>query len=364
MTLELTEKQKKAGWQVKQLGDVTECFDNLRRPIKGAERIPGPYPYYGASGVVDYVDGYVIDGDYLLLAEDGENLRSRSTPIAFIAKGKSWVNNHAHILRGKTYEDTKYLEYVLSRTDISPYITGSTMPKLNQRVMNRIEIAWPPESERNRIAEILGSIDDKIEANSRLIETLTKLVDARVAEAHAQGSEPVKISDLAVQSKNQLLPAKATDSLVLHYSLPAFDTGAVPAVEEADSIRSSKFVVSRLAVLFSKLNPGTPRIWMVEPDSEQHNFASTEFVVLEPRDGVSLGTLWAACRDPRVSQKLSEFARGTSSSHQRVSPKDILESSVVVPEIVEEETTLIRRLISENVSLAETRDLLIRQLIK
>ncbi|WP_237206940.1 restriction endonuclease subunit S [Rothia nasimurium] len=262
----------------------------------------------------------------------------------------------------------RYLHYKL----ISPrmqrlmqvWSEGSTVAHLNVKDIPKLDIGnLPPLSEQRRVAEILGSLDDKIEANSCLIETLTELVDARVAEAHTQGAESVKISDLAIQSKNQLLPSKATEGLVLHYSLPAFDAGTVPAVEEAGSIRSSKFVVSRPVVLFSKLNPGTPRIWMVEPDSEEYNFASTEFVVLEPRDGVSLGTLWAVCRDPRVSQKLSEFARGTSSSHQRVSPKDILESSVVIPDMLEEETTMIRRLVAENVSLTETRDLLVRNLI-
>ena len=78
------------GWTVRPLGEVTENLDSRRVPVRGSERRPGPYPYYGASGIVDYVDGFLFDGEYLLIAEDGENLRTRNTPIAFIATGKFW----------------------------------------------------------------------------------------------------------------------------------------------------------------------------------------------------------------------------------------------------------------------------------
>lgn len=370
MALELTEEQKKAGWQVKQLGDVATITmgqspqgSNVSEQEIGLPLLNGPTEFTAYNPVpvkwTEQITKIAEANDVLFC------VRGSTTGRMNIADQRYVIGRGLASIRGVNLADTRFLYFMIQLylPTLLQGATGSTFPNISGAQLQAFEIAWPPEPERNRIAEILGSVDDKIEANSRLIETLTELVDARVAEAHAQGTESVKISDLAVQSKNQLLPSKATDGLVLHYSLPAFDAGTVPALEEADSIRSSKFVVSRPAVLFSKLNPGTPRIWMVEPDSEKYNFASTEFVVLEPRDGVSLGTLWAACRDPRVSQKLSEFARGTSSSHQRVSPKDILDSSVVVPEIVEEETTLIRRLISENVSLAETRDLLIQKLI-
>ena len=98
-------------WLMRPLGDLTDNFDAVRIPMKQSDRRPGPYPYYGASGVVDHVDSYLFDGEYLLIAEDGENLRTRNTPIAFLAKGKFWVNNHAHIVRGNTHADTRFLKY-------------------------------------------------------------------------------------------------------------------------------------------------------------------------------------------------------------------------------------------------------------
>lgn len=95
------------------LGQLLAIHDSKRIPVKKADRKPGPYPYYGASGIVDWVDSYIFDGSYLLLAEDGENLRTKSTPIAFLAEGKFWVNNHAHILQGSDDLDTRFFCYAL-----------------------------------------------------------------------------------------------------------------------------------------------------------------------------------------------------------------------------------------------------------
>lgn len=165
-------------YPLRALGTLIENFDGRRIPVKESERKPGPYPYYGASGVVDYIDNYIFEGDYLLVSEDGENLRTRQTPIAFMAKGKFWVNNHAHIIRGNEHADTRYLCYVLSSTDISGYLTGSTMPKLTQGNLNILPVIAPPLSEQKRIAGILGTLDDKIELNRKMNETLEELVRA------------------------------------------------------------------------------------------------------------------------------------------------------------------------------------------
>jgi len=165
-------------WPVLPLGELTENFDGRRVPVKGNERKPGPYPYYGASGIVDRVDGYLFDGEYLLIGEDGENLRTRQTPIAFMAKGKFWVNNHAHIVRGNHRADTRFLSYVLSQTDIGGYLTGSTMPKLTQGNLNRVPVIAPPLAEQKAIAAVLGALDDKIELNRRMNATLEAIARA------------------------------------------------------------------------------------------------------------------------------------------------------------------------------------------
>jgi type I restriction enzyme S subunit len=131
-------------WSIRMLGELTENLDSRRKPVKEPDRISGPYPYYGASGVVDWVDGYLFDGEYLLIAEDGENLKSRQLPIAFMAQGKFWVNNHAHIVQGNSLAKTKFLCYALAATEITAFLTGAVMPKLTQSNLNRIPILTMP----------------------------------------------------------------------------------------------------------------------------------------------------------------------------------------------------------------------------
>ena len=176
--LPANDEAKTNNWTEYLLGDLTENFDSIRVPVKQADRRPGPYPYYGASGIVDHVDDYLFDGKYLLIAEDGENLRTRNTPVAFLVNGKFWVNNHAHIVRGNHKANTRYLMYALSELDISGYLTGSTMPKLTQGNMNRIRLTIPRLPEQRAIAHILGTLDDKIELNRRMNETLEAMARA------------------------------------------------------------------------------------------------------------------------------------------------------------------------------------------
>jgi len=165
-------------WKTRALGEVSNNFDSIRVPVKESDRRLGHYPYYGASGIVDRIDAYLFDGEYLLVAEDGENLRTKQTPVAFLARGQFWVNNHAHIIQGNTHADTRFLMYALQQTDISGYLTGSTMPKLTQGNMNRIPVPVPPLPEQKVIADILGSLDDKIELNRKTNETLEAMARA------------------------------------------------------------------------------------------------------------------------------------------------------------------------------------------
>jgi type I restriction enzyme, S subunit len=143
----------------KALGELAENLDSKRRPITSGLRDAGDIPYYGASGIVDYVKDYIFDGDFLLVSEDGANLLARSTPIAFSVSGKSWVNNHAHVLKFKTYAERRYIEYYLNSIDLTPYISGAAQPKLNQNNLNNIEVPNPSVEEKERIVAILDKFD-------------------------------------------------------------------------------------------------------------------------------------------------------------------------------------------------------------
>ena len=144
------------GWAWATFGELTDNFDGRRVPVKAKDRVlmRGPYPYYGASGVIDSVDGYLFDGDYLLVTEDG-NLLSKSHQIAFTAKGKFWVNNHAHVVHPLGDVPIVYLQHFINCTDLQTYVTGTTRPKLTQAALNRIPVPLPPLAEQRRIvAEI------------------------------------------------------------------------------------------------------------------------------------------------------------------------------------------------------------------
>lgn len=163
------------GWKTVQLGDVIELFDTQRVPLNSRERQErqGKYPYYGAQGVIDHIDGYIFDGRYILVAEDGENLNSKKLPLALFANGKFWVNNHAHILRGKRgVADDTFLLACLNNADIKPFVTGAAQPKLSQGNMRLIEIPLPPLPVQRRIAGILSAYDELMANSQRRIQIL------------------------------------------------------------------------------------------------------------------------------------------------------------------------------------------------
>ena len=141
------------------LGEVAENLDSKRKPITSGDREPGDIPYYGASGIVDYVKDYIFDGDFLLVSEDGANLVARNTPIAFSISGKTWVNNHAHVLRFETYAERRYVEYYLNSIDLAPYISGAAQPKLNKSNLENIRIPNPSLDAKERIVAILDKFD-------------------------------------------------------------------------------------------------------------------------------------------------------------------------------------------------------------
>lgn len=145
------------------LGGLAENLDSMRKPITSGLRESGTIPYYGASGIVDYVKDYIFDGDYLLVSEDGANLLARNTPIAFSVSGKSWVNNHAHVLKFNTYVERRYVDIYLNSIDLTPYISGAAQPKLNQKNLNSILIPIPcpnnPEKSLAIQAEIVRILD-------------------------------------------------------------------------------------------------------------------------------------------------------------------------------------------------------------
>lgn len=162
-------------WEEKLLEDVVEFLDGKRKPIEAAERKAGIYPYYGASGIVDYVKEYIFDEDLILLSEDGANIIDRNSRVCFMARGKYWVNNHAHVLKAIKGNVNEFICEQLESFDYSSYNTGSAQPKINQKVCRNLRLNISHPDEQKLIADFLASYDDAITAAKQELEKWKKL---------------------------------------------------------------------------------------------------------------------------------------------------------------------------------------------
>ncbi|MEX0427889.1 restriction endonuclease subunit S [Nocardioides sp. DS6] len=224
--------------------------------------------------------------------------------------------------------------------------------------LRSIPIRFPSLEEQRAIAEALGALDDKIAANDRVITA----ADEMMVVLASSSPRTVSVLELADHRTKSVKP-ETFDAEVAHFSLPAFDDGQIPATDDAGSIKSNKFALTDPCVLISKLNPRIPRIWDVPVVPRQMAVASTEFVMLVPRT-TSTSALWAALKTPAVSAALQGLVAGTSGSHQRVKPAELLALSVpdprALPADVQDQLanlgSAVNALRSEKVRLAATRD--------
>lgn len=179
-------------WNWINLGELVDVLDSQRKPITKTDRKDGPYPYYGASGIVDYVADFIFDEPLVLVGEDGAKW-GRGDETAFSISGKTWVNNHAHVLRAKEYAvNQAYLVYYLTASDLSDYITGMTVPKLNQKRLISIPVSLPPLAEQHRIVK---KVDE-------LMALCDKLEQQQADAVHAHDTLVKVLLDTLTQSDN------------------------------------------------------------------------------------------------------------------------------------------------------------------
>jgi len=286
---------------------------------------------------------------------------------------------------------------------------GSAQPILNKGHFSQIQIVMPPLSEQRAIAHILGTLDDKIEFNRRMNETLEAMsraifkswfVDFDPVRAKAQGRDPGlpkpiadlfpdrfqdsdlgetpkrwhvgKVNDLATLSRAGLDPGEFPDEVFDHYSIPAFDEGRVPKAETGAAIKSNKFIVQRDCVLLSKLNPRIPRVWLPDVRGSHRAVCSTEFFVALCRSGVSREFLFGLFSSGQFTSPFATLVTGTSGSHQRVKPESLLKMDAVIPpqpltrsftEAAKPLLELVSRNIEESRTLAAIRGALLPKLL-
>ena len=290
-------------WKEYKIKDIAEILDFKRKPLSSMERAKrkGQYPYYGASGIIDYLDDYIFEGEHVLISEDGENLRSRQTPIAFLADGQFWVNNHAHIIKSD-YVHNRLICYYFANLDMNPFITGAVQPKLSQ--------------------------DSKIDLLNRENATLEAMAETLfrqwfIEEAKEDWEEST-IEMYANHYKESINPQKQPTTMFWHYSIPAFDNGKKPMDEMGEEIQSSKYIIPSNCILFSKLNPHKDkRIWLILDNVPTNAICSTEFQIVKPKETEFLYFLYGWLTNKENYEEIASGVGGTSGSHQRIDPKSI-----------------------------------------
>ena len=187
------------GWEATNLGEVSRNFDRKRKPLSKMQRAKrkGPYPYYGAAKVFDYIDDYIFDGDYLLVAEDGSVITPDRKPVLQFASGKFWANNHTHILQGKLPFSTEFLYFALCDQNISGFVTGAAQPKINQGNLNRIPVIRPREHLLDSFNKIARDFIRQIKVLENKSDVLRKTRDLLLPRLI---SGELDVSDLSIET--------------------------------------------------------------------------------------------------------------------------------------------------------------------
>lgn len=329
--------------------------------LEGGETWPAELPvsaeYYLAAGdVVIAMDGTLLqDGVKAAL------IRQEDVPSLLVQRVAR--------LRARPEFDAQYLWGVIRSNHFADYVrsitTGSVVPHISGPDISRFEWDFPDIHQQRAIGEVLGALDDKIAANRRLVDRCEEYATTLAVSPDVT----VSIGELATHFRNSADPLRYGEATVDSYSLPGFDSGMAERVP-ASELKSSKNALHAPTVLISKLNPRTPRVWLAYPDQEIPALASPEFVALEP-NGISVSALWAAARHPEFTSAVAERAGGTTGSHQRVRPEDILVTEVRdvrqldAAAIAEIESVSTRAIFArrESAALARTRDELLPLLL-
>lgn len=175
-------------WEQRKLGELVTSYDTKRMPIRSEERMAGPYPYYGATGIIDYVNNYIFDGKYLLLAEDGANIIDRTAPITYLTNGKFWLNNHAHIMNS-TKSNLVFLKATLDRKNYIKFNTGTAQPKLNAKIVANLKLNLPVLAEQDKISKVISRIEIMIALQQRKLEQLRLLKRAMLQQLFVNNTE-------------------------------------------------------------------------------------------------------------------------------------------------------------------------------
>lgn len=325
----------------------------------------GMYQVHGSNGVIGYCNQSNAPAGATVIGRVG----SYCGNVHFL-QSDSWVTDNAIFAFPKADQDPRYWYFVLCYLKLGKLRHGSGQPLLNQEILSGVDFDPQTLSEQRRIAGVLGVLDDKIESNQTVVTRAEQLID-EIAEQKATDLPTVALSEVCSLSKSTWKPGTSSDQTVHLFSLPAFDEGAVPEQAAVSSIKSNKTLMDRPGVLVSRLNPRFSRMWWVETDATLVSVCSPEFAYLTAGDMHGLACTWLAVRSPEFRGEIVDRVTGTSGSHQRVRPADLMTIGVPDYRSLAEHTQMavltLLHLVSarrqQSVVLAQLRDALLPELM-
>lgn len=307
------------GWVRTTLGELIVLQRGFDLPA--ARRRPGRYPVVSSGGVSGFHDRGPITGPGLAVG------RAANLGVPVWSEGDYWPLNTTLFVKDFRGNDPRFVYYLLQQLDLSGYNSGSVQPMLTRNYVAAVPLIVPPPAEQRLISKSVRGLEDKIESDQRVISIASGLLDA-ISSSFAFGGRSVPLSALTEAVRDTFSPGSLEAELIDHFSIPAFDVTGLPDRTTGDSVISTKLRVDQPSVLVSRLNPKTNRTWFAVPEPGVTAGCSTEFLVLKPRAGVTLGSLWLAVRDEGYRSRLAQRVTGTSGSHQRVKPQDALDTDV------------------------------------
>ncbi|WP_443950607.1 restriction endonuclease subunit S [Ruminococcus bicirculans (ex Wegman et al. 2014)] len=362
--------------------DITVNHDKKRIPLSTMKRSKrqGSYRYYGAQGVIDYIDDYIFDGKYLLIAEDGENLKSKKQNIAQLAEGRFWVNNHAHIVQCNERCRLEYLCFMLNSMDLSGYITGSAQPKLSQANMNSISFGIPSVEMQDLILSVILPIEKRIATNTAINENLEQQAQA-LYKAWFVDFEPfggVMPDDWKIISLGKLCDSISKKHKFNKDELIFLNTGDV---ENGMILHNNYYEVSQMPgqakksiaindILYSEIRPINKHFAYVNFVADDY-VVSTKLMVLRAK-GISPRRLYQFLTMPDTLKELQVEAESRSGTFPQIRFDNIQQLEMIVAsEQVEKEYSerlntiysMIDTNNSENKRLSALRDTLLPKLM-
>lgn len=355
-------------WEVCNLIEAVDFLDGLRRPVKSTDRakVQGIYPYYGASGIVDYVNDYIFDDELILLGEDGENILSRNLPLAFRVSGKIWVNNHAHVLKPKGDFSIGFLTDFLEHLDYSLLNSGTAQPKLNKQACSTIKIAKPSKKEQTAIANALSDVDALIAALEKLINKKSAIKTAAMQQLLTgkkrlppfdqlnTGYKQTELGEIPGDWKiidfGDLFQPSITRKSINQATLVSFvgmqdvsesahliNTNIIPYIE----VRAGFTYFEKNDVLVAKITPcfENGKGCITEKLETTIGFGSTEFHVLRANDRTVEKYLYFITTTGRFRKQLESEMVG-SAGHRRVPMTAIEKYRIPCSNHVEEQTAI------------------------